>query len=82
MINSHSQSTSNSQFVAYIFPNILCKLLNNATIFINLWWSRTHEILLVGMGVATIFSFVFGYMIIISLNTGLAYEISRNKQKP
>jgi len=35
-----------------------------------------------GMGVATFFSFTFGYLIIISLNTGLAYEISRKRNKP
>jgi Na+-driven multidrug efflux pump len=35
-----------------------------------------------GMGVATVFSFTFGYLIIISLNTGLAYEISRKRNKP
>lgn len=34
------------------------------------------------MGVATIFSFVFGYLIIMSLNVGLAYEISRKRQRP
>ena len=33
------------------------------------------------MGIGTIFSFVFGYLVIISLNIGLNYEISRKKDK-
>lgn len=35
-----------------------------------------------GMGVATLFSFVFGYLIIVSLNLGLAYEIGRKRNCP
>lgn len=35
-----------------------------------------------GMGVGTLFSFVFGYLIIISLNLSLAYEIGRSRDKP
>lgn len=31
------------------------------------------------MGIATIFSFVFGYLLISSLNIGLTYEISRKR---
>jgi hypothetical protein len=34
------------------------------------------------MGVATIFSFVFGYLLICSLNIGLTYEISRKRNDP
>lgn len=32
-----------------------------------------------GMGVATLFSFAFGYLYIVSLNLSLAYEIGRKK---
>lgn len=63
-------------------PNTICKLLNNAVIVINLWWSRNSPFLTVGMGVATIFSFVFGYLLISSLNIGLTYEISRKRNDP
>jgi|JI10StandDraft_1071094.scaffolds.fasta_scaffold57810_1 Na+-driven multidrug efflux pump len=35
-----------------------------------------------GMGVATLFSFVFGYLLIMSLNLGLAYEIGRRRNSP
>ena len=34
------------------------------------------------MGFASIFSFVFGYLLIISLNIGLTYEISRKRHDP
>lgn len=34
------------------------------------------------MGFATIFSFVCGYLLIISLNIGLTYEISRKRNDP
>lgn len=75
-------AASHSRLMSHILPNTLCKLLNNAMILINLWWSRDQGILLVGMGLATIFSFVFGYLIIMSLNIGLTYEISRKKNDP
>ncbi len=68
--------------LSYIVPNTLCKLLNNAIIVINLWWAQKNEFLTVGMGFATIFSFVFGYLLIISLNIGLTYEISRKRNDP
>lgn len=32
-----------------------------------------------GMAVGTLFAFVFGYLIIISLNLSLAYEIGRSR---
>ena len=35
-----------------------------------------------GMSVATLFSFVFGYLLIISLNLTLSYEIGRRRDKP
>lgn len=35
-----------------------------------------------GMGVGTLFSFVFGYLIIISLNLSLAHEIGRSRDLP
>jgi hypothetical protein len=47
-----------------------------------LYWSRNHDVQLMGMGVATLFSFVFGYLLIISLNLGLAYEIGRRRNSP
>lgn len=57
-------------------------MLNGAIIVINLWWSQKSEFLTVGMGFATIFSFVCGYLLIISLNIGLTYEISRKRNDP
>ena len=44
-------------------------------------WSKNQDFQLVGMGVATLFSYVFGYLVIISLNIGLNYEISRKRNK-
>lgn len=34
------------------------------------------------MAVATLFSFIFGYLVIISFNLALAYEIGRRKDSP
>lgn len=45
-------------------------------------WSKNHDVQLMGMGIATLFSFVFGYLVIISLNLGLTYEISRKRNRP
>lgn len=56
-----------------LVPFSLCKLLACGTILINMQWSKNQEVQLVGMGVATLFSFVFGYLVIISLNIGLSY---------
>jgi Na+-driven multidrug efflux pump len=48
-------------------------------IVINLWWSRSDSTFIPeGMGMATIFSFVLGYLLISSLNIGLTYEISQS----
>ena len=65
----------NKQLISNILPNTICKLLNNAVIIINLWWSKYHDPSLdpIGMGLASIFSFVFGYLLIMSLNVGLTY---------
>ena len=45
-------------------------------------WSKNQDFQLVGMGIATLFSYAFGYLVIVSLNIGLNYEISRKKNKP
>lgn len=76
---THSEG---GHILSHIVPNTLCKLLNGAIIVINLWWAQKSEFLTVGMGFATIFSFVFGYLLIISLNIGLTYEISRKRDDP
>lgn len=62
---------------------MVCKILSNAFIVINLWWSRSDSsFFTVAMGMATIFSFVFGYLLVSSLNVGLTYEISRRRGDP
>lgn len=63
-------------------PFIICKLLACTTILINMNWSKNQDFQLVGMGIATLFSYAFGYLVIVSLNIGLNYEISRKKNKP
>lgn len=68
--------------INYLVPNAICKLLASGTILINLYWSKSHEVQLMGMGVATLFSFTFGYLIIICLNLCLAYEIGRKRDSP
>lgn len=68
--------------INYIVPNVICKLLASTTILINLWWSRSQEVQLMGMGVASLFSQALGYLLIISLNLGLGYEIGRKRDKP
>ena len=65
-----------------IIPNVICKLLASTAILINLWWSRSHEVQLMGMGVASLFSQALGYLFIISLNLGLGYEIGRKRDQP
>lgn len=59
--------------INYLVPNAICKLLSSAAILINLYWSKSHDVQLVGMGVATLFSFIFGYLLIVNLNICLAY---------
>ncbi len=59
--------------INYLVPNAICKLLASGAILINLYWSKNHEVQLMGMGVATLFSFAFGYLAIICLNLSLAY---------
>jgi hypothetical protein len=73
MSNLIENKVKHRHMMDHVLPNTVCKLLNNAVIIINLWWSQDHDILVEGMGIATIFSFVFGYLIIISLNIGLTY---------
>ncbi len=68
--------------LSHVLPNTLCKILSNAVIIINLWWARRNPTFKIGMGLSTIFSFVFGYLLIISLNIGLTYEISRKRNDP
>lgn len=68
--------------INYIVPNVICKLLASTSILINLWWSRNQEVQLMGMGVASLFSQALGYLLIISLNLGLGYEISRKRDRP
>jgi hypothetical protein len=77
-----SYESEGRHILSHIVPNTITKLLNNAIIVINLWWAQKSEFLTVGMGFATIFSFVFGYLLIISLNIGLTYEISRKRNDP
>lgn len=76
------QESEGRHILSHIIPNTICKLLNNAIIIINLWWAQNNKFLMVGMGFATIFSFVCGYLLIISLNIGLTYEISRKRSDP
>ena len=68
--------------INYIVPNVICKLLASAAILINLSWSRNHEVQLMGMGVASLFSQALGYLVVISLNLGLSYEIGRKRDIP
>jgi len=68
--------------INYLVPNAICKLLASGVILINLYWSQNHEVQLIGMGVATLFSFAFGYLIIICLNLCLAYEIGKKRGFP
>jgi Na+-driven multidrug efflux pump len=65
--------------IHYLIPNAICKLLASGAILINFYWSKNHEVQLIGMGVAMLFSFAFGYLIIICLNLSLAYSIGRKR---
>lgn len=80
ILNDKKQQEYRRHILSHILPNTICKLLNNAVIIINLWWSKgDSSFFTVGMGLATIFSFVLGYLLISSLNIGLTYEISRKR---
>lgn len=68
--------------INYLVPNAVCKLLASGTILVNLYWAKDHEVQLVGMNIATLFSFAFGYLLIISLNLSLAYEIGGRRDYP
>jgi MATE family multidrug resistance protein len=72
---SHDELTG----IHYLIPNAICKLLASGSILINFYWSKSHEVQLIGMGVAMLFSFAFGYLIIICLNLSLAYSIGRKR---
>lgn len=68
--------------INYLVPNAVCKLLASGTILVNLYWAKDHEVQLVGMNIATLFSFAFGYLLIINLNLSLAYEIGGRRDYP
>lgn len=71
--NSNKWNQDDITGINYLVPNAICKLLSSGAILINLYWSKDQEVQLVGMGVATLFSFVFGYLLIVNLNLCLAY---------
>lgn len=65
--------------INYLVPNAICKLLASGTILVNLYWAKNQQVQLMGMSIATLFSFVFGYLIIISWNLTLAFQIGRRR---
>jgi MATE family multidrug resistance protein len=56
-------------------------LVNTILILINVYHNKRSEHQLIGMGLGTVFSNIIGYLLISSLNIGLACEIARAREK-
>ena len=68
-----SNKTDSRHLLSHILPTVITKMLNSSVIVINLWWAQNRSFMTVGMGFASLFSFVCGYLLIMSLNIGLTY---------
>jgi len=75
------ESAVDTPLLLEVIPTTVCMLVNTILILINVYHNKRSEHQLIGMGLGTIFSNIIGYLLISSLNIGLACEISRAREK-
>lgn len=66
------ESAVDTPLLLEVIPTTVSMLVNTILILINVYHNKRHEHQLIGMSLGTVFSNIIGYLLISSLNIGLA----------